>query len=74
MFDITPEFWDGALAVNLKHQFVTQAVARGMIAAGGGSVMANHHFVDAGPARDGRVHNLEGRHPWHDAHAGARTG
>ena len=40
MFDITPEFWDRAIAVNLKHQFfVTQAVARGMIAAGGGSVI-----------------------------------
>jgi NAD(P)-dependent dehydrogenase (short-subunit alcohol dehydrogenase family) len=40
MFDITPEFWDRAIAVNLKHQFfVTQAVARGMVAAGGGSVI-----------------------------------
>ena len=39
-FDITPEFWDRTLAVNLRHQFfVTQAVARGMIAAGGGSVI-----------------------------------
>ncbi len=40
VFDITPEFWDRAMAVNLRHQFfVTQAVARGMIAAGGGSVI-----------------------------------
>jgi NAD(P)-dependent dehydrogenase (short-subunit alcohol dehydrogenase family) len=40
MLDITPEFWDRALAVNLRHQFfVTQAVARGMIAAGEGSVI-----------------------------------
>ena len=40
VFDITPEFWDRALAVNLRHQFfVTQAVGRGMIAAGGGSVI-----------------------------------
>jgi NAD(P)-dependent dehydrogenase (short-subunit alcohol dehydrogenase family) len=40
MLDITPEFWDRAQAVNLRHQFfVTQAVARGMIAAGGGSVI-----------------------------------
>ncbi|MEP7083336.1 MAG: SDR family NAD(P)-dependent oxidoreductase [Betaproteobacteria bacterium] len=40
VFDITPEFWDRTLAVNLRHQFfVTQAVARGMIAAGGGSVI-----------------------------------
>lgn len=39
-FDITPEFWDRALAVNLRHQFfVTQAVAKGMIDAGGGSVI-----------------------------------
>jgi NAD(P)-dependent dehydrogenase (short-subunit alcohol dehydrogenase family) len=40
MFDITPEFWDSTMAVNLRHQFfVTQAVAHGMIAAGGGSVI-----------------------------------
>lgn len=40
MLDITPEFWDRTMAVNLRHQFfVTQAVARGMIAAGGGSVI-----------------------------------
>ena len=40
MFDITPEFWDRAMAVNLRHQFfVTQAAAHGMIAAGGGSVI-----------------------------------
>lgn len=39
-FDITPEFWDQMLAVNLRHQFfVTQAVAKRMIEAGGGSVI-----------------------------------
>ena len=39
-FEITPEYWDNLLAVNLRHQFfVTQAVAKGMIAAGGGSVI-----------------------------------
>jgi NAD(P)-dependent dehydrogenase (short-subunit alcohol dehydrogenase family) len=39
-FDVTPEFWDRMLAVNLRHQFfVTQAVAKGMIDAGGGSVI-----------------------------------
>lgn len=38
--DTTPEEWDRDLAVNLRHQFfVTQAVARGMIAAGGGSII-----------------------------------
>lgn len=39
-FEVTPEFWDGMLAVNLRHQFfVTQAVAKGMMGAGGGSVI-----------------------------------
>jgi NAD(P)-dependent dehydrogenase (short-subunit alcohol dehydrogenase family) len=36
----TPESWDARLAVNLKHQFfATQAVALGMIEAGGGSII-----------------------------------
>ncbi|MEO7761975.1 MAG: SDR family oxidoreductase [Casimicrobiaceae bacterium] len=39
-FDITPEFWDRAMAVNVRHQFfVAQAVAKGMIAAGGGAII-----------------------------------
>ena len=39
-FDVTPEFWDRAIAVNVRHQFfVAQAVARGMIAAGGGAII-----------------------------------
>ena len=39
-FDVTPEFWDRQMAVNVRHQFfVAQAVARGMIAAGGGSII-----------------------------------
>jgi len=39
-FDVTPEFWDRAMAVNVRHQFfLTQAVAKGMIAAGGGAVI-----------------------------------
>jgi NAD(P)-dependent dehydrogenase (short-subunit alcohol dehydrogenase family) len=38
--DVTPEYWDGRLAVNLRHQFfTTQAVAPGMIAAGGGAIV-----------------------------------
>lgn len=38
--DVTPEFWDESMAVNLRHQFfVTQAVSPGMIAAGGGSMI-----------------------------------
>jgi NAD(P)-dependent dehydrogenase (short-subunit alcohol dehydrogenase family) len=38
--DVTPEFWDQRIAVNLKHSFfAAQAVAPGMIAAGKGSII-----------------------------------
>jgi NAD(P)-dependent dehydrogenase (short-subunit alcohol dehydrogenase family) len=38
--DITPEQWDAAQAVNLRHQFfMAQAVVGGMRAAGGGSIV-----------------------------------
>ncbi len=38
--DVTPEYWDERMAVNLRHQFfATQAVAPGMTVAGGGSVI-----------------------------------
>ncbi|MEM1318066.1 MAG: SDR family oxidoreductase [Pseudomonadota bacterium] len=38
--DVTPEYWDGRIAVNLKHQFfAAQAVAPGMKEAGGGSII-----------------------------------
>lgn len=38
--DVTPEYWDDRQAVNLRHQFFAiQAVAPGMIAAGGGSII-----------------------------------
>jgi D-xylose 1-dehydrogenase len=40
MEDVTPEFWDDRLALNLKHYFfATQAVAPGMAQAGGGSII-----------------------------------
>jgi D-xylose 1-dehydrogenase len=40
MEDVTPEFWDDRLSLNLKHYFfATQSVAPGMAAAGGGSVI-----------------------------------
>lgn len=40
MEDVTPEFWDDRLALNLKHYFFAiQAVAPAMAAAGGGSVI-----------------------------------
>jgi D-xylose 1-dehydrogenase len=38
--DVTPEYWDDRFAVNLRHQFfAAQAVAPGMAAAGGGSIV-----------------------------------
>jgi NAD(P)-dependent dehydrogenase (short-subunit alcohol dehydrogenase family) len=38
--DVTPEQWDAAQAVNLRHQFfMAQAVLPGMRAAGGGSIV-----------------------------------
>ncbi len=40
MEDVTPEFWDDRIALNLKHYFFAiQAVAPGMAASGGGSVV-----------------------------------
>ncbi len=37
---MTPAYWDGRLAVNLRHQFFAiQAVAPAMIAAGAGSII-----------------------------------
>lgn len=38
--DVTPQFWDERIAVNLKHSFfAAQAVVPGMIAAGRGSII-----------------------------------
>jgi len=37
---VTPEYWDERMATNIRHMFFAiQAVARGMIAAGGGSIV-----------------------------------
>jgi NAD(P)-dependent dehydrogenase (short-subunit alcohol dehydrogenase family) len=38
--EVTPAYWDGRIEVNLRHMFFAiQAVAPGMIAAGGGSIV-----------------------------------
>ena len=38
--EVTPDYWDGRIAVNLRHQFfAAQAVAPDMIAAGGGAIV-----------------------------------
>src|SRR5260370_3076240 len=43
--EVTPEYWDGRMAINLRHHFfATQAVAPRMTAAGGGSVI-NMKFI-----------------------------
>jgi len=40
MDEVTPEYWDDRMAVNLKHHFfAAQAVREGMAAAGGGSII-----------------------------------
>ena len=40
MEDVTPDYWDQRLAVNLRHQFFAiQAVVPGMIRLGGGSIV-----------------------------------
>jgi NAD(P)-dependent dehydrogenase (short-subunit alcohol dehydrogenase family) len=40
MEDVTPEYWDDRMAVNIKHQFfAAQAVAPAMAAAGGGVIV-----------------------------------
>ena len=48
--DVTSEYWDDRIAVNLKHQFFcAQAVLDDMIAAGGGSIVNIGSFAyDAG--------------------------
>lgn len=38
--EVTPEYWDDRMAVNLRHQFFTvQAVHKGMAEAGGGAIV-----------------------------------
>jgi NAD(P)-dependent dehydrogenase (short-subunit alcohol dehydrogenase family) len=38
--EVTPEYWDDRMAVNLRHQFfAVQAVHKGMAAAGGGAIV-----------------------------------
>ncbi len=49
--EVTPEYWDERMATNLRHMFFAiQAVAPGMIAAGGGSIinMGSNSWWEAG--------------------------
>jgi D-xylose 1-dehydrogenase len=49
--DVTPQYWDERMDTNLRHQFFAiQAIAPGMIAAGGGSIinMGSNSWWEAG--------------------------
>lgn len=49
--EVTPEYWDERMATNIRHMFFAiQAVAPGMIAAGGGSIinMGSNSWWEAG--------------------------
>jgi NAD(P)-dependent dehydrogenase (short-subunit alcohol dehydrogenase family) len=49
--EVTPDYWDERMATNLRHMFFAiQAVAPGMIAAGGGSIinMGSNSWWEAG--------------------------
>ena len=47
MEEVTPEFWEAGLAVNLHHHFfAAQAVAPQMTEAGGGSITDRGLFTD----------------------------
>ena len=49
--DVTPEYWDERMATNIRHHFFAiQAVAKGMIDAGGGSIinMGSNSWWEAG--------------------------
>jgi NAD(P)-dependent dehydrogenase (short-subunit alcohol dehydrogenase family) len=74
--DLTPEYWDNCLAINLRHQvFATQTVARQLRAAEAAGQHHQHGLdqLDARAAEPDRLHRQQGRHLGHDPHAGART-
>ena len=73
--DVTPEYWDERLAVNLRHHFfAAQSVAPGM--ASRGRRLDYQHgldLLDARTAGNGRVHDCQGRDQRSDAGSGARA-
>ncbi|WP_158943096.1 SDR family NAD(P)-dependent oxidoreductase [Granulicella sp. S190] len=57
--DVTPEYWDQRIAVNLRHQFfASQAVAEGMKATGRGSIINMSSISWMIPARRLPVYNM----------------
>ena len=71
--DVTPEYYDERIATNLRHMFFAiQAVAPGMIAAGGGSIinLGSDSWWRAGGGFPG-VHDGQGRGARPDSRDGA---
>jgi NAD(P)-dependent dehydrogenase (short-subunit alcohol dehydrogenase family) len=57
--DVTPEYWDQRMAVNLRHQFfAAQAVAPGMKSAGGGSITNMSSISYIIPTPDLSLYNM----------------
>lgn len=57
--DVTPDYWDQRMAVNVRHQFfAAQAVAPGMKSAGGGSIINMSSIAWMIPTPDLVVYNM----------------
>ena len=57
--EVTPEYWDQRIAVNLRHQFfAAQAVAPGIKALGGGSIINLSSIAWMIPTPDVSVYNI----------------
>ena len=67
--DVTPEYWDQRIAVNLRHQFfAAQTVAEGMKMTGSGSIinMSSISWIIPGSSAP-RLQHRQGCHRRHDA-------
>ena len=63
--DVTPEYWENRIAVNLRHlYFASQAVSAGMKKAGGGSII-NLRSVSWHPAIDHAIRTPRQMKLWH---------
>jgi NAD(P)-dependent dehydrogenase (short-subunit alcohol dehydrogenase family) len=72
MEDVTSEFWDERMALNLKHYFFAiQAVAPAWRRRRRQHRQHGLGELDARAAQPGGLHHGQGRHPGPDAHAGA---
>jgi NAD(P)-dependent dehydrogenase (short-subunit alcohol dehydrogenase family) len=63
LLDMSEEYWDANQAINLRPvAFTAQAVAPGMIAAGGGNRQFHLHLLHAQHRRDAGLHRRQGRY------------